>query len=98
MRSTTQRKKSEMQSDVQKMADRYEHIVYWSDEPVPRTVFSVAYTTMTLRRYLGSCGKQLRRTSFFANNRARFPSHVTPLHSEDDHTTSSFHFTLTIQR
>ena len=32
MRSITKRKKSEMQSDVQKIADRYEHIVYWSDE------------------------------------------------------------------
>jgi predicted RNA binding protein YcfA (HicA-like mRNA interferase family)/predicted RNase H-like HicB family nuclease len=28
----SKRKKSEMQSDVQKIADRYEHIVYWSDE------------------------------------------------------------------
>jgi predicted RNase H-like HicB family nuclease len=32
MRSITKRKKSERQSDVQKIADRYEHIVYWSDE------------------------------------------------------------------
>jgi predicted RNA binding protein YcfA (HicA-like mRNA interferase family)/predicted RNase H-like HicB family nuclease len=32
MRSITKRKKSGMQSDVQKIADRYEHIVYWSDE------------------------------------------------------------------
>lgn len=32
MRSITKRKKSEMQSDVQKIADRYEHIVYWSDK------------------------------------------------------------------
>jgi hypothetical protein len=32
MRSITKRKKSEMPSNVQKIADRYEHIVYWSDE------------------------------------------------------------------
>ena len=32
MRSTTKKKKSEMQSNVQKIADRYEHVVYWSDE------------------------------------------------------------------
>ena|SRR6266436_2543658 len=32
MQSTTGKKQSEMQSDVQKIADRYEHIVYWSDE------------------------------------------------------------------
>lgn len=32
MRSITKRKESEMQSDVQKIADRYGHIVCWSDE------------------------------------------------------------------
>jgi hypothetical protein len=45
--------------------------------------FSVAYMAMTLRRYLGNCGKQLRRTSFSTSNRARCLSHVTPLYNED---------------
>jgi hypothetical protein len=32
MQSTIGKKQSERQSDVQKFTDRYEHIIYWSDE------------------------------------------------------------------
>ena len=66
MQSTTGKKQSEMQSDVQKIADRYEHIVYWSDEDRcyigERPELFSASMAMMLRQSLGNCGKQWRKT------------------------------------
>ena len=55
-----------MQSDVQKIADRYEHIVHWSDEDRcyigERPELFSASMAMMLRQSPGNCGKQLRKT------------------------------------
>jgi hypothetical protein len=66
MQSTTGKKQSEMQSDLQKIADRYEHVVSWSDEDrcyigkCPELF--LASMAMMLRQSLGNCGKQWRKT------------------------------------
>jgi predicted RNA binding protein YcfA (HicA-like mRNA interferase family) len=41
----------QMQSDVQKIADRYEHIVYWSDEDHKRAMFGVPHAV--IRKFSG---------------------------------------------
>jgi len=66
MQSTTGKKRSETQSDVQRIADHYEHIVHWSDEDRchigERPELFSASMAMMLRQSPRNCGKQWRKT------------------------------------